>query len=54
MTSVGARGLPLKVLAIEFARRSGQRWLRTFHHPANASVIAMNRRLGFFDDRRPG
>jgi hypothetical protein len=38
------------VLAIDFARRSGLRWLRTFHHPANGSAIAMNRRLGFVDD----
>ncbi|MDX6294610.1 MAG: hypothetical protein QOH50_3685 [Kribbellaceae bacterium] len=55
MTGVlaGYRGrgisLALKVLAIDFARRSGQRWLRTFHHPANGSAIAMNRRLGFVD-----
>ena len=24
-------------------------WLATFHHPRNASAIAMNRRLGFVD-----
>jgi predicted GNAT superfamily acetyltransferase len=56
MTGVlaGYRGrgisLALKVLAIDFVRRSGQRWLRTFHHPANEPAIAMNRRLGFVDD----
>lgn len=45
--------LALKVLAIEFARKSGRRWLRAFHHPANAAAIGMNRRLGFFSDLRP-
>lgn len=44
--------LALKLAAVRFARRSGMRWLRTFHHPDNASAIAMNRRLGFVDDRR--
>jgi len=42
--------LALKVLAIDFARTSGMRWLRTFHHPTNFAAIAMNRRLGFVDD----
>jgi predicted GNAT superfamily acetyltransferase len=42
--------LALKVLAIDFARDSGMRWLRTFHHPANDVAILMNRRLGFVDD----
>jgi hypothetical protein len=46
--------LALKVLAIGFVGRLGQRWLRTFHHSANATAIAMNRRLGFFDDCRSG
>lgn len=41
--------LALKLLAIRFARSSGYRWLTTFHHPRNASAIAMNRRLGFAD-----
>lgn len=45
--------LALKVRAIDFARRSGRRWLRAFHHPANAAAIGMNRRLGFFDDLQP-
>ncbi|MFI7706578.1 GNAT family N-acetyltransferase [Nonomuraea sp. NPDC049480] len=41
--------LALKLLAIRFVRSSGYRWLATFHHPRNASAIAMNRRLGFVD-----
>ena len=41
--------LALKLLAIRFVRESGYRWLATFHHPRNASAIAMNRRLGFVD-----
>ncbi len=59
MTGVlaGYRGrgisLALKALAIDFARRSGRRWLRAMHHPANAAAIGMNRRLGFFDDVPP-
>lgn len=56
MTGVlaGHRGrgisLAMKLLAIGFARSNGMRWLRTFHHPGNASAIGMNRRLGFVDD----
>ncbi|MEV0196550.1 GNAT family N-acetyltransferase [Nonomuraea sp. NPDC050691] len=42
--------LALKLLAIRFVRSSGYGLLRTFHHPRNASAIAMNRRLGFTDD----
>lgn len=38
------------LLAIRFATSSGYRWLRTFHHPDNASAIGMNRRLGFVDE----
>ena len=45
--------LALELLAVGFARTSGMRWLRTFHHPRNASAIAMNRRLGFVDDPQP-
>ncbi|GAA4232322.1 GNAT superfamily N-acetyltransferase [Streptosporangium album] len=41
--------LALKLMAIRFVRSSGYRWLATFHHPRNASAIAMNRRLGFVD-----
>jgi len=44
--------LALKLLAIRFARSSGYRWLRTLHHPGNASAIGMNRRLGFVDEDR--
>lgn len=55
MTGVlpGHRGqgisLAMKLLAIGFPRSSDMRWLRTFHHPHNATAIAMNRRLGFAD-----
>jgi GNAT superfamily N-acetyltransferase len=42
--------LAMKLLAIDFARSSGYRWLRTFHHPLNANAIGMNRRLGFVDE----
>lgn len=44
--------LALKVLAVDFTRSVGMRWLRTFHHPRNTAAIAMNRRLGFVDDPR--
>lgn len=43
--------LAMKLLAIRFARVRGYRWLRTFHHPANASAIAMSQRLGFVDEQ---
>jgi hypothetical protein len=39
----------LKLLAIRFVRAAGYRRLTTFHHPRNASAIAMNHRLGFVD-----
>ncbi|MFC9606367.1 GNAT family N-acetyltransferase [Streptomyces niveus] len=42
--------LAMKLLAIGFARSHGTRWLRTFHHPDNATAIGMNRRLGFVSD----
>jgi RimJ/RimL family protein N-acetyltransferase len=42
--------LAMKLLAIRFARSSGYHCLRTFHHPRNANVIGMNRRLGFVDE----
>lgn len=45
--------LALKLLAIRFVRSSGYRRLATFHHPRNASAIAMNRRLGFVDQLGP-
>jgi RimJ/RimL family protein N-acetyltransferase len=41
--------LALKLLVIRFVRSLGYRRLVTFHHPRNASAIAMNRRLGFVD-----
>lgn len=42
--------IAMKLLSVRFARSRGYRWLRTFHHPDNASAIAMNRRLGFVDE----
>ncbi|WP_031099275.1 MULTISPECIES: GNAT family N-acetyltransferase [unclassified Streptomyces] len=56
MTGVlaGYRGrgisLAMKLLTVGYARSAGVRWLRTLHHPGNASAIGMNRRLGFVDD----
>ncbi|MFC4337429.1 GNAT family N-acetyltransferase [Salininema proteolyticum] len=46
------RGLSLtmKVLAVEYAREKGVRWMRTFLHPDNSPVIAMNRRLGYVEE----
>ncbi|MFC4015328.1 GNAT family N-acetyltransferase [Nonomuraea purpurea] len=41
--------LALKLLAIRFVRAAGFARMVTFHHPRNASAIAMNRRLGFVD-----
>lgn len=41
--------LAMKLLAIEFVRSSGMRWLVALHHPRNAAAIGMNRRLGFVD-----
>ncbi len=55
MTGVlpGYRGqgisIGMKLLAIDFARSGGVRWLYALHHPANAAAIGMNRRLGFID-----
>jgi GNAT superfamily N-acetyltransferase len=51
LTSHRGRGLSLalKLLAIRFVRSSGYRRLVTYHHPRNASAIAMSRRLGFVD-----
>jgi RimJ/RimL family protein N-acetyltransferase len=42
--------MAMKLLAIRFARSSGYRCLRTFHHPDNENAIGMNRRLGFVDE----
>ncbi len=57
LTGYRRRGIALamKLLAIEFARSSGMRWLMALHHPRNAAAIGMNRRLGFADyDPRTG
>ncbi|MEU6010509.1 hypothetical protein [Streptomyces sp. NPDC047453] len=45
--------MDLKLIAIRYARSADVRWLRTLHHPGNASAIGMNRRLGFVDDGSP-
>jgi GNAT superfamily N-acetyltransferase len=45
--------LALKLQAIRFARDNGFHTLATFHHPRNATAIAMNRRLGFVADPTP-
>ncbi|MFJ2269316.1 GNAT family N-acetyltransferase [Streptomyces sp. NPDC087849] len=39
----------MKTYGMSFARTRGARKVRTFHHPANASAIAMNRTMGFID-----
>ncbi len=55
MTGVraGYRGLGLsiamKTFGMAFVRECGASRVRTFHHPANASAIAMNRKMGFVD-----
>ncbi|MFD5074040.1 GNAT family N-acetyltransferase [Streptomyces sp. NPDC058371] len=55
MTGVRAsfrgRGLSvaMKTFGMGFAGLCGVRTVRTFHHPANASAIAMNRTLGYID-----
>jgi GNAT superfamily N-acetyltransferase len=41
--------LAMKLLSIGFVRSCRLRWLRTYHHPDNATAIAMSRRLGFVD-----
>ncbi|MFI7498047.1 GNAT family N-acetyltransferase [Streptomyces sp. NPDC049687] len=41
--------IAMKAFGMAFARESGATKVRTFHHPANANAIAMNRRLGFVD-----
>lgn len=41
--------LAMKTLGIAFAARRGAPVIRTIHHPANASAIAMNRTLGYVD-----
>lgn len=55
MTGVraGYRGrgisIAMKTFAMGFVRECGASRVRTFHHPANAAAIAMNRKLGFVD-----
>ncbi|MFD4112058.1 GNAT family N-acetyltransferase [Streptomyces niveus] len=43
--------IALKTVGVGFAHLCGVDTIRTFHHPANASAIAMNRRLGYVDAR---
>ncbi|MCM1970635.1 MULTISPECIES: hypothetical protein [unclassified Streptomyces] len=49
----GARGrgisLAMKTLGIAFADHHAAPVIRTMHHPANTSAIAMNRTLGYVD-----
>ncbi|MCX4783829.1 GNAT family N-acetyltransferase [Streptomyces sp. NBC_01264] len=51
MTGVRGRGISLamKTLGIAFADEHGAPVIRTIHHPANTSAIAMNRTLGYMD-----
>ncbi|MFF1412577.1 hypothetical protein ACFVX6_22860 [Streptomyces sp. NPDC058289] len=39
----------MKTLGIAFADHRGAPVIRTMHHPANTSAIAMNRTLGYAD-----
>ncbi|MBL1108586.1 GNAT family N-acetyltransferase [Streptomyces sp. 5-8] len=41
--------IAMKTWGLRFAREYGAPRVRTFHHPANANAIAMNRRMGFVD-----
>ncbi len=55
MTGVrtGYRGqgisIAMKTFGMAFVKECGASRIRTFHHPANASAIAMNRKMGFVD-----
>ncbi|MDQ0956585.1 RimJ/RimL family protein N-acetyltransferase [Streptomyces sp. B4I13] len=55
MTGVraGYRGrgisIAMKTFGMTFVEEFGASRVRTFHHPANASAIAMNRKMGFVD-----
>ncbi|MFI9243624.1 GNAT family N-acetyltransferase [Streptomyces sp. NPDC053086] len=42
--------IAMKTVGLRFARECGATRVRTFHHPANANAIAMNRRMGFVDE----
>ncbi|MFI2027091.1 hypothetical protein [Streptomyces buecherae] len=39
----------MKTYGVAFVRECGLPTVRTIHHPANVSAIAMNRRMGFVD-----
>ncbi|WLQ32076.1 GNAT family N-acetyltransferase [Streptomyces castrisilvae] len=41
--------IAMKTFGMDFARLCGLHRIRTFHHPANASAIGMNRTMGFVD-----
>ncbi|MFF4715321.1 GNAT family N-acetyltransferase [Streptomyces eurythermus] len=41
--------IAMKTLGLAFAGQRAAATVRTFHHPANTGVIAMNRKLGFVD-----
>ncbi|WP_338894506.1 hypothetical protein WBG99_01320 [Streptomyces sp. TG1A-60] len=41
--------MTMKTFGIGFAGICGVSTIRTLHHPANASAIAMNRTLGYVD-----
>ncbi|ONK09779.1 GNAT family N-acetyltransferase [Streptomyces sp. MP131-18] len=41
--------LAMKTAGTDFATLCGVDRIRTFHHPANAAAIGMNRRLGYVD-----
>ncbi|MFD4858052.1 GNAT family N-acetyltransferase [Streptomyces atratus] len=41
--------IAMKTFGMGFVRMCGARTIRTFHHPANTSAIAMNRTMGFVD-----
>lgn len=41
--------IAMKTLGMRFAATCGVRRIRTFHHPANAGAIGMNRTMGYAD-----
>ncbi|MEV7236913.1 hypothetical protein AB0N06_24000 [Streptomyces sp. NPDC051020] len=55
MTGVraGYRGrgisVAMKAFGLRFAELCGVAKVRTFHHPANANAIALNRTMGYVD-----
>jgi L-amino acid N-acyltransferase YncA len=52
LRSYRGRGISIamKLIAIDYVRECNLRWLRAFRHHAQASAIAINRRLGFVDE----